>query len=333
MKILVTGGAGFIGSHVADAYRAAGHRVAVADALLGGGQNRTPEGVAFYHVDIRTPALADVFADERPDVVSHHAALANVRVSLADPPADAETNVLGTLRVLELAARHGVAQVIFSSTAGALYGEPKTLPVVEDHPILPESPYGLHKSFGEHYMAYFRRMRGINTTVLRYANVYGPRQDPGTEAGVVAIFTEALLAGRRPVIFGDGTQVRDFVYVGDVAEANLTVLGRDIPEPVHIGTGVGTSVNALADRLHALTRARVEPEHGPPVAGEVHTIYLDVTRAQRLLGWKPRVALEEGLRRTVEWFRTHGPSRTTHEHREHRAGSTSHNSRQKEPRR
>ncbi len=312
MRILVTGGAGFIGSHVAEAYQAAGHRVAVADALLGGGQNRTPDGVAFYHVDIRTPELADVFAEERPEAVSHHAALANVRVSLTDPVADAETNVLGTLRVLELASRHHVAQVIFSSTAGALYGEPKSLPATEDHPVLPESPYGLHKYLGEQYMAYFRRMRGMKTTVLRYANVYGPRQDPGTEAGVVAIFTEALLAGRRPVIFGDGTQVRDFVYVGDVAEANLRVLGRDLPEPIHIGTGVGTSVNEIAERLRALTRARVEPEHGPAVEGEVHTVYLDVTRAKRVLGWQPRVGLEEGLRRTVEWFRAHGHAEATH---------------------
>jgi UDP-glucose 4-epimerase len=334
VRVLVTGGAGFVGSHVAEAYLAAGHRVAVADALLAGGPNRTPAGATFYQVDIRTPALADVFLEERPEVVSHHAALANVRVSLADPVADAETNVLGTLRVLELAARHNVAQVIFSSTAGALYGEPTSLPVAEDHPIRPLSPYGLHKHMGEQYMAYFRQMRGINTTVLRYANVYGPRQDPGTEAGVVAIFTEALLAGRRPVIFGDGTQVRDFVYVGDVADANLQVLGRDLAEPVHIGTGIGTSVNELAERLQALTRARVEPEHGPPVPGEVRAITLDITRAQRLLGWAPRVGLEEGLRRTVEWFRGHSQVRasevkhagTTHHH-------SHHNTHHKEPRR
>ena len=328
MRILVTGGAGFIGSHVAEAYRAAGHQVAVVDALLGRGQNRTPEGVAFYHVDIRTPELADVFLEERPDVVSHHAALANVRVSLADPVADAETNVLGTLRVLDLAARHHVTQVIFASTAGALYGEPTSLPAGEDHPILPSSPYGLHKYVGELYMAYYRRVRGIKTAVLRYANVYGPRQDPSTEAGVVAIFTEALLAGRRPVIFGDGTQVRDFVYVGDVAEANLKALGSDLPEPVHIGTGVGTSVNDLAERLQALTGARVGPEHGPPVPGEVQKIYLDVTRAKKILAWQPRVRLEEGLRRTVEWFRAHGPARVAGANH---AGTTHKAPRQREP--
>jgi UDP-glucose 4-epimerase len=306
MRILVTGGAGFIGSHVAEAYREAGHHVAAVDALLGAAPDRTPAGVRLYRVDIRRPELADVFREERPEVVAHLAAQANVRQSLADPLSDAETNVLGTLRVLELSARHGVTQVIFSSTAGALYGEPQTLPVREDHPVLPTSPYGLHKFLGEQYMLYYRRVHGLNTVILRYGNVYGPRQAPETEAGVVAIFTEAFLSGRRPVIFGDGTQVRDFVFVGDVADANLRALGRVIPDPVHIGTGVGTSVNELAAQLRALTDAPVSPEHGPAVPGEVYRIYLDVARAERVLGWRPRVALEEGLRRTVEWFTARG---------------------------
>jgi UDP-glucose 4-epimerase len=305
VRILITGGAGFIGSHVAEAYRAAGHHVAVADVLTG--ENRTPEGCAFYLADIRTPELEKVFQDERPEVVSHHAAQANVRRSLADPVSDAETNVLGTLRVLDLAVRHGARQVIFSSTAGALYGEPDEVPVREDHPVLPTSPYGLHKSLGEHYMRYFRRLHGLNTTVLRYGNVYGPRQDPSTEAGVVAIFTDALLLGRRPVIFGDGSQVRDFVYVGDVAEANLRAVGRDLPQPIHIGAGVGTSVTALAERLRALVGSDLVPDHGPAVPGEVHRIFLDVTRARKTLGWEARVPLEEGLRRTVEWFRARRP--------------------------
>jgi UDP-glucose 4-epimerase len=306
VRILVTGGAGFIGSHVAEAYRDAGHRVAVVDAILG--EDRTPQGCALHRVDIRSPQLADVFAEERPDVVSHHAAQANVRRSLADPVGDADTNVLGTLRVLEQAVRHRVKQVIFSSTAGALYGEPTVLPVAEDHPILPTSPYGLHKYLGEQYLAYFRRVHGVNTTVLRYGNVYGPRQDPSTEAGVIAIFAAAFLAGRRPSIFGDGTQVRDYVYVGDVADANLRALGREVSEPVHIGTGAGTTVNELATHLRRLTGAAVLPEHVPPIPGEVYRIVLDATRAGRILGWRPRVPLEEGLLRTVEWFRT----RTAH---------------------
>jgi len=303
VRILVTGGAGFIGSHVVDAYRAAGHHVAVADVRAG--ETGAPGEGAAYPIDIRRPDLEEVFRTERPDVVSHHAAQANVRRSLADPLADGETNVLGTLRVLELSVRHGVRQVIFSSTAGALYGEPETLPVREDAPILPTSPYGLHKYLGEQYMTYFRRVHGLNTTVLRYGNVYGPRQDPSTEAGVIAIFTRALLAGRRPVIFGDGTQVRDFVYVGDVAELNLRVLGRDLALPLHVGTGAGTSVNEVADRLGAIVHAGVTPEHRPPIPGEVYKIYLDITRVRAALGWQARVPLEEGLRRTVEWFTAH----------------------------
>jgi UDP-glucose 4-epimerase len=300
VRVLVTGGAGFIGSHVAEAYRAAGHHVAVVDIVAA--QDRTPPGIRCHRVDIAGDALAAVFEEERPDVVSHHAAQANVRRSLADPVGDAATNVLGTLRVLEFAVRHGAGQVIFASTAGALYGEPQTVPVREDDPILPTSPYGLHKYLGEQYMAYYRRMHGLNTTVLRYGNVYGPRQDPSTEAGVVAIFTEAMLGGRRPVIFGDGTQVRDFVYVGDVADANLRVLGRSLPHPLHVGSGVGTSVNEIADRLRALTSAEATPEHGPAIPGEVYRIYLDASRIRDVVGWQSRVSLEEGLRQTVEWF-------------------------------
>jgi len=300
MKILVTGGAGFVGSHVADTYRAAGHEVAVVDIVTG--VDRTPPGVRCHRVDVADEGLAAVLEDERPDVVSHHAAQANVRRSLVDPVGDARTNVLGTLRVLDLAVRHHVRQVIFSSTAGALYGEPRSVPVREDDPILPTSPYGLHKYLGEQYMAYFRRMHGLNTTVLRYGNVYGPRQDPSTEAGVVAIFAEAMLERRRPVIFGDGTQVRDFVYVGDVADANLRVLGREIGEPMHVGSGAGTSVNDIATRLRALVGAADAPTHGPAIPGEVHRIFLDVSRIRGILGWQPRVSLEEGLRRTVEWF-------------------------------
>lgn len=311
MRILVTGGGGFIGSHVAETYRNAGHHVAVVDALIGGRRNNTPPGVMFYRTDIRRPELAEVFREERPEIVSHHAAEANVRMSIANPIADAETNVLGTLRVLELAVRYRVSQVVFSSTAGALYGEPARLPVSEDHRVLPTSPYGLHKYLGEQYLGYYRRMHGLNTTILRYGNVYGPRQDPQTEAGVIAIFTAALLAGRRPTIFGDGSQVRDFVYVGDVAEANFRVIGRRLDEPIHISTGIGTSVNELARQIRELTGVPVEPEHGPAVPGEVHEIVLSPERAARVLDWHPSVSLEEGLQRTVEWFRKQGVAGAT----------------------
>ncbi len=302
MRILITGGAGFIGSHVADAYLGAGHRVAVVDALIGGGGNRAPQGAVFYQEDIGRPGFTEVFRQERPDIVAHFAAQVNLRRSIEDPVADAEANVLGTLRVLDLAARWGTKQVIFASTGGALYGEPEALPADEDHPILPTSPYGFHKYLAEQYLAYYRRVHGLQTAILRYANVYGPRQDPTTESGVISIFAYALLAGRAPVIFGDGTQTRDFVYVGDVADANLRVLGRSIPEPVNIATGIETSVNDLFAMVRRLTGAAVHATHGPAVPGEVHRICLGIKRAATLLDWHPRVPLEEGLRRTVEWM-------------------------------
>jgi len=310
VRILITGGAGFIGSHVADAYLAAGHRVAVVDALIGGGGNRAPQAAAFYQEDIRRPGFAEVFRQERPDVVAHFAAQINLRRSIEDPVADAEANVLGTLRVLDLAARWGTKQVIFASTGGAVYGEPQVLPADEGHPIQPMSPYGLHKYLAEHYLAYYRRVHGLQTAILRYSNVYGPRQDPATESGVISLFAYALLTGQAPVIFGDGTQTRDFVYVGDVADANLRVLGRSIPEPINIATAIETSVNDLFAMLQKLTGATVHATHGPAVPGEVHRISLGIKRAETLLGWHPRVPLEEGLRRTVEWMQVERSART-----------------------
>ncbi len=302
MRILVTGGAGFIGSHVADVFLEAGHRVAVVDALVAG-ENRTPQGAVFYQEDIRRPACANVFERERPDVVVHQAAQVNLRQSIEDPVTDAETNVLGTLRLLDLARRFGTRQFIFASTGGAVYGEPQVLPANEDHPILPTSPYGLHKYVGEQYLSYYGRVYGLETVVLRYANVYGPRQTPSTESGVISVFGNALLRGESPVVFGDGTQTRDFVYVEDVANANLRALRRGIPEPINIATGIETSINDLFARLQTLAGTRVKPVHGPGVPGEVHRISLGIQRAEALLEWRPRVSLEEGLRRTVEWLR------------------------------
>jgi UDP-glucose 4-epimerase len=304
VRVLVTGGAGFIGSHVADAFLQAGHRVAVVDALVAGsGENRTPRGAVFYQEDIRRPACVDVFERERPDIVVHHAAQVNLRRSIEDPVTDAETNVLGTLRLLDLARRFGTRQFIFASTGGAVYGEPQVLPAGEDSPILPTSPYGFHKYLGEQSLSYYRRVYGLETVVLRYANVYGPRQTPSTESGVISIFGNALLRGESPVIFGDGTQTRDFVYVGDVADANLRALGRRISEPINIATGIETSVNDLFARLQTLTGSKVKPIHGPEISGEVHRISLRIERAEALLEWRPRVSLEEGLRRTVEWLK------------------------------
>ena len=305
MKILVTGGAGFIGSHVVDAYLEAGHEVIVIDNLTAGKRENVSPEARFYEVDLEDlPGLEEVFARERPEVVNHHAAQAAVPRSVEDPPYDARVNVLGMIHLLECCARFDVHKVIYASTGGALYGEPQQIPVPEEHPIRPKSPYGASKYAAEVYLRCYHELYGLPYVTLRYANVYGPRQDPYGEAGVIAIFARALLAGQRPTIFGDGTQTRDFVYVGDVAQANLLASG-DLPTPtltVNIGTGQETSVNEIFHLLKGLTGFQGEPRYAPPRPGDVYRIALRAARAQELLGWIPQTPLEEGLRRTVESF-------------------------------
>ncbi|MBI4611371.1 MAG: NAD-dependent epimerase/dehydratase family protein [Candidatus Rokubacteria bacterium] len=303
MKILVTGGAGFIGSHVVDRYVAEGHQVAVVDNLISGRREFVNPAARLYPMDIRSPRLAEVFEAERPGVVNHHAAQPDVRRSVTDPGLDASVNVLGSLNVLTCCRRFGVRRLIYASTGGAVYGDTAVLPTPEDHPTRPASPYGVSKLAAEHYLACGSALYGINTLVLRYANVYGPRQNPLGEAGVVAIFTYRLLRGEPAIVNGDGEQTRDYVYVGDVVEANLRALEQ--PEAagvLNIGTGVETSVVQLFRSLQAAAGGRGEARHGPPKAGEQRRSVLDITLAKRLLGWTPRVTLEEGLRRTVEYF-------------------------------
>jgi UDP-glucose 4-epimerase len=303
MRILVTGGAGFIGSHVVDAFVEAGHHVIVVDDLsTGKRENLNPQAV-FYQADIRDEgALAAIFARERPEAVCHQAALANVRESMVQPVRYASVNVLGSLVLLELCRQHGVRKFIYASTGGAVYGEPQSLPVSEEHPVNPLDPYGASKHHVEHYLYLYRHNYGLRYTVLRYANVYGPRQDPYGEAGVVAIFTHKMLAGETPTINGTGEQARDFVYVGDVARANLLALtGAD--GIFNIGTGVGTTVNQVYEGLRAATGYQGPVHYGPPKAGEVYRIYLDVRKAATELGWTPRVSLSEGFRLTVDSFR------------------------------
>ncbi|MDR7426065.1 MAG: NAD-dependent epimerase/dehydratase family protein [Armatimonadota bacterium] len=306
MRLLVTGGAGFIGSHVVDAYVAAGHDVVVVDTLRTGRADYVHPRARLYQVDVASPELADVFARERPEVVNHHAALASVSLSVRQPLEDARVNVLGTLNVLDQAARSGVRRVIYASTGGALYGEPETIPVREDHPVRPLSPYGASKYAGEVYVRLYHRLHGLPYFILRYSNVFGPRQDPLGEAGVVAIFAAAMLRGQTPVIFGDGTQTRDFVYVEDVVRANLLATTSQDCGVVHIATGVETTVKDVHRLLAAAIGYWAAPQHGPPREGDVYRIALDVTLAGRTLGWRPQVVLEEGLRRTVEWFRSRG---------------------------
>jgi len=303
MKVLVTGGAGFIGSHVVDMYVEHGHDVVVVDDLSTGKPEHVNPKARLYPVDIRSAELADVFAAEKPDVVSHHAARANVRESMVEPLLYADVNVLGSLQLLEQSRKYAVAKFIYISTGGAVYGEPEYLPADESHPIQPLDPYGVSKASFEHYLPLYRASYGLSFTVLRYANVYGPRQDPLGEAGVVAIFTGKMLLGEQAVVNGSGEQERDFVYVADAARANLLALDRGDGRIYNIGTGVGTSINEIFSRLSEATGYERNEVHGPPKAGEVFKIYLDVDRAAQELGWQPAVDLDEGLRATVEYFR------------------------------
>lgn len=304
MKILVTGGAGFIGSHVVDCYVAAGHEVVVVDNLSSGRRDLVNPGAKLYVTDLRSPRLAEVFQAERPEVVNHHAAQAEVRRSVADPVQDASVNVLGALNLLVCCRRFGVSRVIYAATGGAVYGDTLALPTPEDHPPHPTSPYGVSKLAVEHYLACSEALYGIRALSLRYANVYGPRQNPLGEAGVVAIFAHHLLRREPVTINDDGEQTRDYVCVGDVAEANLLALKQPyVTGVLNIGTGVETSVNELFERLQAAGGVTGKARNGPPKPGEQRRSVLDIALAKRLLGWAPRISLDEGLRLTTEHFR------------------------------
>jgi UDP-glucose 4-epimerase len=303
MKILVTGGAGFIGSHVVDAFIEAGHDVVVVDDLSTGRQQNLNPRARFYQVDIRQPALAEVFERERPQVVDHHAAQMDVRRSVADPFLDADINVRGSLNVLETARTYGVRKILYVSTGGAVYGDPHYLPCDEDHPIEPICQYGVSKHVVEHYLHVYRYLYGLDYTVLRYPNVYGPRQNPHGEAGVVAIFTGRMLAGLPVTIYGSGEQERDFVYVGDCARANLLALAAGSGQIFNLGSGTGLTVNLLFSTLANIIGYSAVALKQPAKAGETFKIYLDGRRAQSGLGWTPTVPLEDGLRQTIAYHR------------------------------
>jgi len=309
--ILVTGGAGFIGSHVADRFLAERCAVTVLDDLSSGRRERVPAGARFIEMELSDPGMDDVFAGGRFDVVSHQAAQVDVRVSVADPGRDAATNVAGFLRILECARRHGVRRVVYASSGGVVYGDAAVLPTPEDVPLLPISPYGVSKLAGEHYLHYYAAVHGLEYAALRYGNVYGPRQDPHGEAGVVAIFGRRILEGAPIMIYGDGRQERDYVFVDDVAEANLLAATAALPplggltsRAWNIGTGRGTSVHELADRLAAAAGKTVERRPAPPRPGELFRSVLDASRARSDLGWEPSVDLDEGLRRTLAFLET-----------------------------
>ena len=303
MKILVTGGAGFIASHIADAYLAQGHEVVIVDDLSGGKRSNLPAAAKFYHADIRSPEAREIVRNERPQVLSHHAAQMDVRKSVADPGFDADVNILGTLNLLEGAREVGVERVIFASSGGATYGEQSEFPAPETHLHNPLSPYGISKASAEHYLFYYHAVYGMRYVALRYANVFGPRQDPHGEAGVVAIFCGRLIDGRPLTIFGDGKQTRDYVFVSDVVRANVAALTTDYVGPVNVGTGVETDVMKLYAHLRVLTGSPHPAQHGPAKAGEQRRSVIAIDRAAKVLHWRPEIPLEEGLRRTVEFFR------------------------------
>ena len=308
MKILVTGGAGFIGSHVVDTFIANGHEVVVVDDLSTGRRSNLNPAATFYQIDIRSDDLGEVFEKEKPQVVDHHAAQMDVRRSVVDPLFDADVNVLGSIKLIELSREHGVERFIYISTGGAVYGEPEYLPCDEAHPINPICPYGASKHTVEHYLYMYHELYGLDYVVLRYPNVYGPRQDPHGEAGVVAIFTGLMLKGDQVVINGDGDQERDFVFVGDCARANLLALTTQNSNTIfNLGEGKPTTVNDVYRELKDITDYHLSAVHGPAKVGETRRIYLEAKKAAQELDWQPSVGLGEGLTATVEYFKDAEP--------------------------
>jgi UDP-glucose 4-epimerase len=314
--VLVTGGAGFVGSHLCDRLLAEGRSVVAVDDLATGRRENLAdalghgEAFSFTELDVRTEGLLDVFTQHRPEVVMHLAAQAGVRPSLEDPDHDASVNIMGTLNVLKCASAVGSRKVVYAASGGTLYGEPTIVPVSEPSAdgAHPGSPYGISKKVALEYLAFYSRQRGLDFTALALGNVYGPRQDPTGEAGVIAIFASSMLAGDRATIFGDGEQTRDYVYVEDTVEAFAAAIDRASRGIVNIGTGVETSVNALHAMLADIVGTRSEPAYGPQPEGELRRIALDNSLAASVLGWSPRTDLSSGLARTVEHLRSRHPA-------------------------
>jgi UDP-glucose 4-epimerase len=304
MHVIVTGGAGFIGAHSARELLARGHRVTAVDDLSHGKREALPQGADLHVLDVRSPDLAGLFRQLAPDAVLHLAAQMDVRKSMADPLFDASVNVLGTINALRASVEAGARRFVFASSGGAVYGEQDVFPAREDHPRRPESAYGVSKLCGEEYLALYRRASGLGTLALRYANVYGPGQDPLGEAGVVAIFCERLLAGREAVINGDGLQTRDYVHVSDVAAINALALESAVTGALNVGTGRETNVVEIAKLLAGFTGSASPIRHGPAKPGEQRRSAVDPAAAQQALGWQPRIGLEQGLAETAAWFRS-----------------------------
>jgi len=302
MNILVTGGAGFIGSHIVDAYLKLGHRVVILDNLSTGRKQNIASEAVFHEMDLLDPQVGKLLKDEKIEVINHHAAQISVTHSVSHPDEDANTNILGSIKLLEAAKSCEVKQFIFASTGGAIYGLQSVFPADENHSCRPESPYAISKFSVENYLSFYRKVYGLNTTVLRYSNVYGPRQDPHGEAGVVAIFCQQLLNQSQPLIFGDGEQTRDFVSVQDVAQANALALTHSLTGLYNIGTGKETTVNELFLNIAKLAGNNVSPKHAPARQGELQRSVISPGKFQEKTGWKPEMPLNVGLGQTYEYF-------------------------------
>jgi UDP-glucose 4-epimerase len=301
MKILITGGAGFIASHIQDAYLKLGHEVAVLDNLVTGNKDNLSNNTRLYQLDIRDN-LEKLFSEFAPEVISHHAAQMDVRKSVSDPIYDCQVNGIGTLNLLEKAREHKIKKIIFASSGGAIYGEQISYPADENHPTNPTSPYGITKLLGEKYLQFYQNTYGIQAVSLRYANVYGPRQNPHGEAGVVAIFVSKLLKGKSPTIFGDGLQTRDYVYVEDVVNANVLALQENVKGFYNVGTGIETNVIQLYQNIDTALGGDLPAIHGSAKAGEQRRSVISYNKILKELGWKPRFTLQQGLKKTVEYF-------------------------------
>lgn len=303
-KILVTGGAGFIGSHIVDRLIGLGHEVIVVDNLSTGKEENLNKQAKFYNEDILNfEKLEEIFKKEQPEIINHHAAQASVSISVTSPQADAKINIIGTINLLELARKYHAKKFIYINSGGAGYGEPEYLPMKEEHSINPLSPYGISKHTAEHYLILYHHLHNLPYVCLRYANVYGPRQDPAGEAGVVAIFTKKLLNHERPTIFGDGSQVRDYIYVKDVVDANvLAIMNKSLDNnSFNVGTGKTTSTQEIFDNLRRLTSSDLEPIYADERKGDLKASSIDSSKLQQF-GWKPNYTLEQGLKETIAYF-------------------------------
>ena len=304
MKILVTGGAGFIGSHVVDRYISDGHSVIVVDDLSTGRSENLSPDAQFHQLDIRSKEAAELIVKEKPEIINHHAAQIDLRRSVKEPLLDAEINILGLINLMEAAVKaNSIKKVIFASTGGAIYGDAKVIPTAEDYPAWPVSPYGVAKLTSEHYLNYYQAIHKIPFISLRYGNVYGPRQNPEGEAGVVAIFSQKMMRGEQLIINGDGTQTRDYVYVSDIVDANQAALKREISGIYNIGTGVETDVNTIFKKLAQVLAPDTKEVHGPEKEGEQRRSALNCAKAKSDFDWEAKVTLDEGLKKTAAFFK------------------------------